>query len=159
MRPADMEPFGGYLVFVDESGDHGLASVDPNYPVFVLDFCVFKKSDYTEAMCPALQRLKFTFWGHDEVVMHEKEDNQLELAFRRICDGSNALGQRLPFGLVMIPKAANSCGLQVADLVARPIGIKVLRPTQANRAFDIVETKFRRSPAGEVKGCRLKVFP
>jgi RNase P/RNase MRP subunit p30 len=47
----------------------------------------------------------------------------------------------------------------VADLVARPIGIKVLRPAQTNRAFDIVERKFRRSPAGEVKGWGLKVFP
>jgi hypothetical protein len=27
-----------YIVYVDESGDHGLVSVDPEYPVFVLAF-------------------------------------------------------------------------------------------------------------------------
>src|SRR5438876_10446882 len=89
----------------------------------------------------------------------EKEDNQLELAFRRICAGANALNQPLPFELVMIPKASNSTGLQMADLVARVVGIKVLRPMQANRAYDIVAKKFRRSPAGETKGWELKVFP
>ena len=87
------------------------------------------------------------------------EDDQLELAFRRICDGANALRQRLPFELVMSPKAANSAGLQLADLVARPIGIKVLRPEQPNRAYEILETKFRRSPSGDPKGWGLKIFP
>ncbi len=64
----------------------------------------------------------------------------------------HTLEQRLPFELVMIPKASNSTGLQIADLVARPVGIKVLRPTQPNRAYDIVAKKFRRSPAGEMQG-------
>ena len=89
----------------------------------------------------------------------EREDAQLELAFRRICDGANALSKRLPLELKMIPKASNSTGLQMADLVARAVGIKVLRPTQPNRAYDIVAKKFRRSPAGETKGWGLKVFP
>ncbi len=56
-------------------------------------------------------------------------------------------------------KASNSTGLQIADLVARSVGIKVLRPMQPNRAYDIVAKKFRRSPAGETKGWGLKVFP
>lgn len=30
--------FSDFLVFVDESGDHGLDSIDPGYPVFVLAF-------------------------------------------------------------------------------------------------------------------------
>ncbi len=245
------ERFGDFLVFVDESGDHGLARVDPGYPIFVLAFCLFAKDDYIERIASALQHLKFRFWGHDEQVLHEheirkpnkyygflfdpakrtefldainklvdeasfqlvaavirklefrnqhalpgnpydlalqfgleriylelnrrgqagkithiivekrgeKEDNQLELAFRRICAGANALNQRLPFELVMIPKASNSTGLQIADLVARPIGIKVLRPAQPNRAHDIVAKKFCRSPAGEMKDWGLKVVP
>lgn len=236
---------------MDESGDHGLAKVDPGYPMFVLAFCLFAKADYADKAGPALQRLKFRFWGHDEQVLHEheirkpnknysflfdpvkrtefvdavshyvaetpfllvasairkleftrqytlpanpyelslefglerlyrelqtrgdaerlthvvvekrgdKEDAQLELAFRRICDGANALKKRLPFEVVMIPKASNSTGLQLADLVARAIGIKVLRPTQTNRAYDIVEKKLRRSSTGDIKGWGLKVFP
>src|SRR5437867_8659470 len=41
----------------------------------------------------------------------EKEDNQLELAFRRICAGGNALNQRLPFELVMIPQGVELDGI------------------------------------------------
>ena len=58
--------FGDHLVFVDESGDHGLVRVDPGYPIFVLAFCLFAKNDYVERVGPALQRLKFRFGGHDE---------------------------------------------------------------------------------------------
>jgi hypothetical protein len=36
--------YGDYIVYVDESGDHGLRSMDPNYPLFVLAFCIFDKS-------------------------------------------------------------------------------------------------------------------
>jgi hypothetical protein len=38
-------------------------------------------------------------------------------------------------------KAANSTGLQLADLTARPIGLSALRPGQPNRAFDIIRSK------------------
>jgi len=116
MSQPNPDAFGDYLVFVDESGDHGLARVDPGYPIFVL-------------------------------------------AFRRICAGANALNQCPPFELVMIPKASNSTGLQIADLVARSVGIKVLRSMQPNRANDIVAKKFRRSPAGETKSWGLKASP
>lgn len=47
----------------------------------------------------------------------------------------------------------------VVDLIARPIGRKILKPDQPNRAYDIIETKFRRDPKGNVKGWGLKVFP
>ena len=35
-----------FIVYVDESGDHSLESVDQNYPVFVLAFCVFYQDNY-----------------------------------------------------------------------------------------------------------------
>lgn len=38
-------------------------------------------------------------------------------------------------------KKANSSGLQLADLTARPIGLNFLRPEQNNRAFDIIKGK------------------
>ena len=243
--------FGDYLVFVDESGDHELGKIDPQYPVFVLLFCIIRKEEYVTEVCPSLQRFKFEFWGHDEVVLHEheirkpegsflfllrkavrerfvtglseimqplpatvvavvidkaayvaryhkpaspydyametglervfrhletegqagkltpiiverrgrREDNELELAFRRVCDGSNALHQPLPFELVMIPKSSNSPGLQLTDLMARPVGIQHLRPGQANRAYEVIQTKFRRSPTGTIDGWGLKLLP
>ena len=84
-----------------------------------------------------------------------REDAELELSFRRICDTSEARARPVPLELVMVPKTANSTGLQLADLIARPIGLHHLRPGQTNRAFEIIRSKFRRSPAGKIDGCGL----
>jgi hypothetical protein len=60
---------------------------------------------------------------------------------------------------VLAAKESNAPGMQLADLVARPIGIKALRPAQPNRAYDLLESKFRRNPQGEISGWGLKSFP
>jgi len=232
-----------------------MLSVDPNYPIFVLAFCVFYKGHYAEKVVPALQKFKFNHFGHDVVVLHEtdirketgnfrfqnrqqkesflneltdiieasnfiliscvidkgklrnkggvpdnpynlalgfcletlnelmqeknqddtlthvvvecrgkKEDGELELEFRRICDGANRSGKSLPFKVIFADKKVNSAGLQLADLVARPIGLSVLRPTQENRAFDVLKQKFfcsgGRSKVGEgFEDWGLKIYP
>ncbi|NNC27950.1 DUF3800 domain-containing protein [Longimicrobium terrae] len=246
-----MPEFSDYIVFVDESGDHGLVSIDPSYPVFVLAFCVFEKEAYAAEVGPAVTRFKFRHFGHDQVILHEheirkskgpfsflldaqrrpafydglntlmedapftliasvidknalrtryqdarnpyhlgmsfglerlhdhlrglgcttglthvlferrgpKEDVEAELEFRRICDGHNTAGARLPFEIIMCDKKSNSAGLQLADLVARPVGRRIMDPAQPNRAYDILERKFRRAPDGQVQGWGLNVFP
>ncbi|MDL2336265.1 MAG: DUF3800 domain-containing protein [Pseudomonadota bacterium] len=247
--------FSNFVVFVDESGDHGLQTVDQNYPVFVLSFCVFYKRHYCEKVVPALQKFKFNHFGHDVVVLHEheirketgsfkfpsrrhkndflneltgiidasnfiliscvinklqlrekhltpenpyhlalgfcletlyeflqeknqddalthvvvecrggKEDKDLELEFRRICDGSNRLGVNLPFDVIFADKKTNSSGLQLADLVARPIGLSVLRPDQQNRTLEVLKRKYfcsgGRNNVGEgFKDWGLKIYP
>lgn len=253
---AEKSIFSKYVVYVDESGDHSLKSIDTNYPVFVLAFCVFHKRHYSEVIVPALEKFKFNYFGHDQVVLHEneirkekgpfsffrnrqdkvsfigalteiiglgkfvlisccidktklgggitsddnpyhialayclealyeflqekgekgkkthvivecrgkKEDEALELEFRRICDGNNRFSHNLPFEVIFSDKKAMSSGLQFADLVARPIGLSVLRPEQENRAFAMLKEKFfckggrRRAGAG-YEDVGLKIFP
>jgi hypothetical protein len=65
--------FSDYTVYVDESGDHSLASINQEHPIFVLAFCVIHKHTYVEKIVPAFQWLKFEFWGHDSVVLHSHE--------------------------------------------------------------------------------------
>ena len=244
-------PFSDYIVYADESGDHSLTSIDPQFPVFVLAFCLVRKPTYIDGVVPAFQRLKFAFWGHDSVVLHgheirkergdfnilrvpdirasflgqlsgvieeadfmiiaavidkerhvakysepadpyeialafcmerlqrylinrgqadrtthvqvecrgKAEDAKLELEFRRICDGKNIIGKMPNLDIRFIDKKHNSTGLQLADLVAHPIGRHVINPDQPNRAYDILDPKFRRGPAGRVDGFGLKIFP
>ena len=237
------EPYSDYLVFVDESGDHGLENIDPQYPVFVLAFCVVSKSDYARIIQPALTEFKFRHFGHDQVILHERdirkdlgefstlrdrdrksafidelaeliaispmtviasairkdrlvdryvrpnspydialgfglerlarwlarkgatgptavilecrgrrEDDELELEFRRVCSGGNYRSETLALEPRFVPKSANVPGLQLADLIARPIGRHILHSAQENRAFSIIERKFDRSSTGEVAG-------
>ena len=226
--------FSDYVVYVDESGDHSLASIDPDYPVFVLALCIFHKRHYSEKIIPAVEKLKFNYFGHDSVVLHEneirkqkgdfaflshrptrtvfmervssimeasnfiliacvvdkarvgrsegaasnpyhialgiclealrsflaekkqdelrthvvvecrgkKEDSELELEFRRICDGNNPGNRHLPFDIVFADKKTNLTGLQLADLVARPVGLSYIRPAQVNQAFELLKRKF-----------------
>lgn len=227
-----------------------MVSIDPNYPVFVLAFCLFQKNTYAEEIAPAVLKLKFNHFGHDQVILHEhdirkakgpfrflqnknlrepflsdlnklvresnflliasiiekkklnrqyadpanpyhiamgfgleriflylrsigcetgktyllfesrgkKEDRDLELEFRRVCS-ANRTGHKLPFEIIMAEKKCNSAGLQLADLIARPIGRKILKPAQSNRAFEILKTKFWRAPSGEADDWGLKTFP
>jgi hypothetical protein len=232
-----------YLVFVDESGSASMSSIDPDYPLFVLAFLIVKKADYITTITPAIQKFKFKHFGHDQVILHEREirrdsgqfsflkkpslkqsfldeltdiiqdqpfhlacvviikdihkkqyanpinpyhlglgfglerikaflieegewlhsetakvfsnpvlhvivekrgnteDNELELEFRRICSGVNYKKERLNFEIIFADKKSNSIGLQIADLVARPVGVSVLKPEQANRALDVIKHK------------------
>jgi hypothetical protein len=74
--------YSDYIVYVDESGDHGLTRIDENYPVFVLCFCVFLKQHYSEKVTPALRMLKFETFGHDMVILHEQDLRKKIGAFR-----------------------------------------------------------------------------
>jgi Protein of unknown function (DUF3800) len=87
------------------------------------------------------------------------EDTTLELEFRRICDGKNAVGKLPNLDIRFIDKKQNSTGLQLADLVAHSIGRHAINPGQPNRAYDILEPKFRRGSDGQVRGFGLKIFP
>lgn len=240
--------FSDYIVYVDESGDHSLESINLEYPLFVLAFCIFEKSIYTRNAVEKIKRFKFKHFGHDMVVLHEneirrdkgffkslkpksnkdafideltsiiedeefaiiatvvqkdklvskmnspydialkfcmerlykflkeknqhekvthiiveqrghKEDAELELEFRRICDRQNYNGIELPFEIVLAHKMSNSAGLQLADLIARPIGLSVLKPEQENRAYQIIKKKFHKNVNGVVDGVGLKVYP
>ena len=52
----------------------------------------------------------------------------------------------------------NSAGLQLADLIARPIGLNYLKPQQGNRAFEIIKDKIlKREEKSNDFG--YKVFP
>jgi len=247
--------FSQFIVYVDESGDHSLQSIDKDYPIFVLAFCIFDKTHYSDKIVPSLERFKFKYFGHDQIVLHEneirkergdfnifrnrqeridfldelsgiiassnfilasctiekkslskneigqnpyhtalsfcmeilydflvekdqhnkkthivvecrgnKEDKELELEFRRICDGNNKRGILLPFDIIFSDKKVMSSGLQLADLVARPIGLKTLRPNQENRAFEVLKDKFYcsggRGQVGEnFEGVGMKIYP
>lgn len=78
----------------------------------------------------------------------KKEDKQLELEFYRIVNNNNDWGYKRPdfskidFDIKFASKQHNSTGLQFADMVARPIGLKILRENQENRPWDIIKEKY-----------------
>jgi len=61
------------------------------------------------------------------------------------------------FDIIFSDKKSNGAGLQIADLMAHPIGRHVINPKQENRSYNIVEKKFHKYPFHVGKG--LKIFP
>lgn len=46
--------YGNFTLYVDESGDHSLESINPEYPLFVLAFCLAAKADYRARIAPEM---------------------------------------------------------------------------------------------------------
>jgi len=245
------DEYSDYIVYVDESGDHSLSSIDDEYPVFILVFCIFLKEDYFKLISPAIQELKFRYFGHDMVILHEhdikkakgsfkflidkerresfyrdiaaiieqssftviaccirknelirqycypnnpyevamkfglervykfmkkkrqsekllhiiaesrgnKENGEFTSSFQRVCNQDNFDEINLPFELKIADKKCNSCGLQIADLIARPIGRYVVNPAQSNQAYEVIKNKLDRDHFGKTDGFGLKIFP
>lgn len=68
--------YSDYVIYADESGDPNPASIDANYPVFVLNFCVFRKEEYAASVLPTVTAFKYEHFGHDMVVLHEHDIRQ-----------------------------------------------------------------------------------
>jgi len=64
---------------------------------------------------------------------YRQEDDKLYKYFKETANEN--------FGIEIHIKSAGGLGLQFADLIARPIGIHVLRPEQHNRAWEIIKGK------------------
>jgi hypothetical protein len=87
--------------------------------------------------------------GKKQLVQFEsrgkKEDNTLDLEFRKIINNENQWGcynidfKKLNYHPVFIKKEANITGIQIADLIARPFGLHYLKPEQNNRAVEILK--------------------
>lgn len=86
-----------------------------------------------------------------------KEDDELQPAFQKIVESRRALQFAYPLKLLFADKKTNSIGLQLADLVAYPIGRFLIDPEKENLAFKIIEKKFRFFP--DYDGSGLKIFP
>lgn len=76
------ETDSSYIFYADESGDHSLTSIDENFPVFALSLCGFKKSSYCSQIVPRFQQIKFHYFGHDAVILHEHEIRKQKGDFR-----------------------------------------------------------------------------
>lgn len=68
--------------------------------------------------------------------------------------------QRKLLDLSFNQKTQNIIGMQIADLVAYPIGRWVLDKNKENKPFEVIEKKFHRSPrTGAYLNYGLKIFP
>jgi Protein of unknown function (DUF3800) len=74
------------IMFLDESGDHNLSIIDPQYPLFVLGGVIVDK-DYAEGeMTQKLNRFKRDILGDENLVLHTADIVRNRNGFERMKD-------------------------------------------------------------------------
>ncbi len=58
------------ILYLDESGDHDLINIDPEYPIFVLAGCVIDSEQEVEVLVSRLNKLKKEIFNNVKIVLH-----------------------------------------------------------------------------------------
>ena len=74
-----------YKLFLDESGDHGLTNLNPDFPVFLLCGILIKEDDY-ESVRQSMNKLKSDIWGSKDVIFHSRDIRKCEKEFQKLFD-------------------------------------------------------------------------
>jgi hypothetical protein len=97
------------VLFLDESGDHNLSVIDPNYPVFVLGGVIMDAEYATETADRELAAFKHRMFGSRDIVLHTADMIRNRNGFERMKDRGfreavlaelNALMHRLTYTVV-----------------------------------------------------------
>lgn len=86
----------------------------------------------------------------------KEEDRQLKSVFQSVVDGENSLGIKMPMQIRFANKQTNVIGLQIADLIAHPIGRHLMNSSQSNRSYEILKKKLWKWPNEEMA---IKIHP
>ena len=74
------------ILFLDESGDHNLAVIDSNYPVFVLGGVILDR-DYAEGpLAEAVNRFKHELFGQTDILLHTVDISRNRNGFELLND-------------------------------------------------------------------------
>lgn len=74
-----------YYLFIDESGDHGLTTLSPDFPVFLLCGVLMSEPDYF-TIRDEFNRIKSEFWKNKEVIFHSRDIRKCEKEFQILFD-------------------------------------------------------------------------
>lgn len=74
------------VLFLDESGDHSLDKIDPQYPVFVLGGCIVDLDYHDHHMTSELKRYKNDLFGRDDFILHTADINRRRGVFQILTD-------------------------------------------------------------------------
>src|SRR3989344_9172600 len=74
-----------YHLFIDESGDPSLSSINVDFPVFTLLGCLFEDSAYQET-CLKIIELKREFFGSEHAILHSRDIRKCEGVFVKLFD-------------------------------------------------------------------------
>lgn len=116
-------------LFLDESGDHNLSVIDPEYPVFVLGGVITDK-EYAEGMLTAaLDEFKRELFGSTDIVLHTADLSRNRNGFEAMQDYGfrNRFRQRLNDLMRQLSYSVVACVVRKEEHLAR-YGVAALDP-------------------------------
>ncbi|MBR9777678.1 MAG: DUF3800 domain-containing protein [Cytophagales bacterium] len=76
-----------YYLFIDESGDHGLTHVNPDFPVFLLCGVLMSEQAY-EQLKGGFNHIKKQFWNNKTAIFHSRDIRKCEKEFVVLFDSA-----------------------------------------------------------------------
>jgi len=74
------------ILFLDESGDHSLSKIDPQYPLFVLGGIIVEQEHAEGEMVRRVAELKMNHFGRSDIVLHTADMVRNKNGFERMQD-------------------------------------------------------------------------
>jgi hypothetical protein len=74
-----------YYLFMDESGDHGLTTLNPDFPVFLLCGILITEDEYL-SISSEIDKLKLSIWKGKQVILHSRDIRKCEKEFQVLFD-------------------------------------------------------------------------
>ncbi|MGW8315658.1 MAG: DUF3800 domain-containing protein [Bacteroidales bacterium] len=74
-----------YYIFIDESGDHGLKNLDPQFPNFALCGVIMSESQY-DTLKEKFNAIKTHFWKDKKVIFHSRDIRKCDKEFKILLD-------------------------------------------------------------------------
>ncbi|UFH55494.1 DUF3800 domain-containing protein [Spirosoma sp. KNUC1025] len=69
-----------FYLFLDESGDHGMSKIDPNFPILLLCGVLISDSKY-QLLKQQIEQLKYDLWQDERVILHSRDIRRKEGPF------------------------------------------------------------------------------
>lgn len=74
------------VMFLDESGDHNLTVIDPQYPMFVLGGVIVDRAYAEDELEERVRRFKLDLFGRDDIILHTVDIARSRGAFSQMRD-------------------------------------------------------------------------
>jgi len=117
------------VLFLDESGDHSLDTIDPQYPVFVLGGCIIDMDYHENELSPRLKAYKTNLFGRDDFILHTADIVRRRGVFQKLTN--KAFRDRFYFETNRLMETADytivACAIKKNDHLAR-YGLAALDP-------------------------------
>lgn len=75
-----------YYLFLDESGHHGLKTINREFPILLLCGCIFEQDYFSNEFTQQINNLKNKYFQTDQIILHSRDIRKWQKDFRVLGD-------------------------------------------------------------------------